>query len=759
MSPPPLVYAIVLTWNSAADVPACLASLVEQDYDANLHVLVVDNGSHDGTPQAVAAGFPQVELLQLDRNHGYAGGNNLGIRQALAAGASYVLLLNPDTIVERAAVAVMAAAAEADPALGMVGPALVSCHDPDRVYVGGWIDWRSGDGRETLATATDLLAPRLEVEYVPGCALLVKTEVVGQIGLLDERYFAYYEDVDWCLRAKQAGYSCAVTPQARVHHQNTVDVQIMESVRSMYYPRRNQLLFLHTYGRKGDWRVMRRNLGLRLNEYNTLVGRDAAARARTLVDGMWDGVRGISGAGVGRAPVVVLILFAAAARLYAIRRRALRVGRQWPAQVQRAQRACRRRLSPARQIVKRIVRPLDVRMAQTLPAQLPPPLPVTVVGYIGVSSGMGEAARGTIQALQHVQHPLHYIDLELTPTLTPADMPPNGQPTSWLRVNIIHANAVNVQPIYRLLTADFFANKPTVGFWYWEMPSFPARWYGAFALFDEVWAGSRYTQAALAAVAPIPIVHMRPLVRPAPPAAVDRADLGLPPDRFVFLFSFDVLSILERKNPWAVIRAFRQAFGAPTTGPLLVMKINNSDLVAGRDRELGLPTGYVEKLATALHDVNGILVDKRYDRATNSALMAACDCYVSLHRCEGFGLTMAEAMYLSKPCIATGYSGNLDYMTPTNSYPVGYRLVELERDWGPYESGDYWAEPDEDHAAALMTTVYDRPEEAAARGSLAAHDIRHMYGSQAVGHAMQQRLQLLAWRRQSARRFWLWRGA
>ena len=239
---------------------------------------------------------------------------------------------------------------------------------------------------------------------------------------------------------------------------------------------------------------------------------------------------------------------------------------------------------------------------------------------------------------------------------------------------------------------------------------------------------------------------------------MSRDQLGLPADRFIFLFYFDACSILERKNPWAVLRAFQQAFGKPTSDPLLVFKLNNRDLTVGREAEFGLAAGIMDELQLALVQVNGLLLDKRLDRATTSVLMASCDCYVSLHRCEGFGLTMAEAMYFGKPCIATGYSGNMDFMTPSNSYPVGYRLVPLAQNWGPYEAGDQWAEPEIDHAAALMQQVYTHPAEVARRGQIAAADMRRAYSAAAVGQAIQRRLQLLALQRLAKgnfRRTWM----
>ena len=135
--------------------------------------------------------------------------------------------------------------------------------------------------------------------------------------------------------------------------------------------------------------------------------------------------------------------------------------------------------------------------------------------------------------------------------------------------------------------------------------------------------------------------------------------------------------------------------------------------------------------------------DHGLDRSVVNALYNLADCFISLHRSEGFGLSLAESMYLGKPCIATAYSSNMDFMTPANSYLVDYQLVTLERDYGPYQTGSVWADPDVRSAASLMRRVFENPEEAAQKGKLAAADIRRFYSADSTGREMIRRLELV----------------
>ena len=198
------------------------------------------------------------------------------------------------------------------------------------------------------------------------------------------------------------------------------------------------------------------------------------------------------------------------------------------------------------------------------------------------------------------------------------------------------------------------------------------------------------------------------------------------------MFVFDVHSHLPRKNPLAVIEAFRRAF-RPSEPVRLILKCVNAE---------SDPMGF----ATLLDRAAGAAIDihSGYVSADDvSSLMSSCDAYVSLHRSEGIGLTIAEAMGLGKPVIATGWSGNTDFMDVSNAFPVGYRLVELEENVGPYHAGEVWAEPSIEQAAELMRFVVDHPDEASARGRAARETMQRDYSEERIAELVRQRLAII----------------
>lgn len=360
------------------------------------------------------------------------------------------------------------------------------------------------------------------------------------------------------------------------------------------------------------------------------------------------------------------------------------------------------------------------------------PWGVNVVGYFRSELGTGEAARQVVNALDAKEVPALPIHGQTVPlsrqghpyvTAAPEDAP--------YPVNVICMNA-DMLPEFASQVGDaFFAGRYSIGLWFWEVSRFPERWTRSFSLLEEVWAPTAHVAAALEPLAEVPVSTVRIPVQPALAEPRSRAELGLPEDGFQFLFSFDYLSVFKRKNPLAVIDAFGRAF-APGEGARLALKCINGE----RD-----PDAHAQLLAAAASHPDIEVIDSYFSPADNVSLTAACDCYVSLHRSEGFGLVMAEAMWLGKPVIATGYSGNLDFMTSSNSLLVDYRLAPIGAGADPYPPDGEWADPDVEHAAGLMRQVFDDREGAGELGATAAREIRRTHSAEAAGEIMLRRLE------------------
>lgn len=240
------VAVVVVSWNSRSDVLRCLASVVAAS--GVDRIIVVDNASRDGTVPAVGSAYPEVTLLENPENLGYTGGNNVGLRHALDNSAEYVLLLNDDAVVAPDALSQLIQAAEASPAAGFLGPNIYALEDRDRflssggVFAAGWHPVHRGLGDEDQPWNHAVA----EVDFLSGCALLVRREAVERIGLLDDRFFAYHEDIDWCYRARQAGFKLMVVPAATVYHPDTRP-RDADSPVVTYYIARNSLLFLRKH--------------------------------------------------------------------------------------------------------------------------------------------------------------------------------------------------------------------------------------------------------------------------------------------------------------------------------------------------------------------------------------------------------------------------------------------------------------------------------------------------------------------------------
>lgn len=242
--PEPLVITVILNTNRRDDTLECLASLSDNRYD-NQRIIVLDNASTDGSVEAIRSAFPAVKIIQLEENLGYAGNNNVGVWAALEQGADWVFVLNEDTVLDPDCLSHMVEVGKSAPDVGVVGPLVYHYDEPHVIQsAGGRLDqtWQSVHVGANEPDEGQFSSPR-PVDWISGCAIMVRRELIEAVGALDERFFYYWEETEWCLRAGRQGWQVMHAPQAKLWHKG-VQRDYRPSPSVTYYDTRNRLLML-----------------------------------------------------------------------------------------------------------------------------------------------------------------------------------------------------------------------------------------------------------------------------------------------------------------------------------------------------------------------------------------------------------------------------------------------------------------------------------------------------------------------------------
>jgi glycosyltransferase involved in cell wall biosynthesis len=363
---------------------------------------------------------------------------------------------------------------------------------------------------------------------------------------------------------------------------------------------------------------------------------------------------------------------------------------------------------------------------------------VNYVGYLRSHLGVGEAARNSVAALDAAGVAVHCHDISpdaAAPTGEYA-LPGRRGSSGAAAATILGCNADMLPAVLSRLPEELLTAY-RIGCWYWETPAFPDGWADRFGLVDEIWAGTQFIADAIRQKANVPVVVMPPMVMP-PPVSRDRAWLAslLPEvarDEFVFLFQFDMASVPFRKNPDGVVAAFAKAFG-PAESVRLVIKVLNGEAAPELMASL--------REAAEGHRIS--FLTEALESVDRFRLLASVDSFVSLHRSEGFGLSIAEAMAYGLPVLATGWSGNVDFTHAGNAALVPYDLVRSEVAHGPYAAGTLWAEPRLEEAARLMRRVWIDPRWRAQIARAGKETVAVKLSASAIGAAMRARLEAIA---------------
>jgi glycosyltransferase involved in cell wall biosynthesis len=343
---------------------------------------------------------------------------------------------------------------------------------------------------------------------------------------------------------------------------------------------------------------------------------------------------------------------------------------------------------------------MQARMRNLRRAPQPVVTPIALVGGFDLNIGIGRAARILCAGLKAADIPLHKMDCGTLLRPPPGPTPP--LPAAPARGTLVFCvNPPRMTKLIRHFGPDICRDKRLVGYWWWELDRVPRKWLRWAALMDELWVSSRFIHETFARALPGKPIRYLPLPVPEPvPSAASRTDFSLAIDRFTVLVAFDLASGWERKNPLGAITAFRRAFPSAMDAQL-VLKVSGAEACADQ----------MERLRVLTADMANVrIIDRSLPADDLAALIHCADVLLSLHRSEGLGLFIAEAMWLGTPVVATGWSGVMDMLDADNSVLVRFKKVPVRTsDYPSVPPGVEWAEPDIAHAVECLRQLAADP--------------------------------------------------
>lgn len=326
---------------------------------------------------------------------------------------------------------------------------------------------------------------------------------------------------------------------------------------------------------------------------------------------------------------------------------------------------------------------------------------VNLIGAVRSETGLGQSCRLIAKELETAGIPYSIFNYDEKGIASSNDCRFDEKISEELpyAVNIVHVNPYDIGLLSVLVGRKIWDYRYNIAFWAWELEEFPDHWAKMEIYFDEIWTPSRFCTDSIQRKVHIPVFTMTYHIEVCPDLSYGRKRFGLPKHRFLYLVMYDCNSTIERKNVIGGIQAYKTAFPSEYENVGLIVKMNNA---ARAD---------MRKLQESLQGYRNVyFLTKTLSKAAADQLLACSDVYISLHRAEGYGLVMAEAMLLGIPCVATNWSGNTDFMDATCACMVDYSFTEIKNDTGYYTKGSRWAEADVRQAAGYIVRLYEDRE-------------------------------------------------